>query len=665
MNFSRQSGLYSGGQHRCLSTALGFIIAVFGVTPTIAKTAADTGLSAQARIVEDPPLLKALQTTEKSAGAPKNVYDLHVVYTRGTIWNPATQRNDEVNLRSYQGTGTNPNVPFISPMIATSPGQTLRVTLNNKLPTDSSCSQHGVDVNTPHCFNGTNLHTHGLWINPNGNGDNVLISINPGVNFQYEYNIPPDHPAGTFWYHTHRHGSTALQVSSGMSGALIIRGTRLPTPDTHGDLDTLLKPTDRQPFKERVVVLQQIQYACRNARGTVKTNPDGSYRCDAGDIGGIEGYDALGFSWPVSGRYTSINGHVLPTFKAASTGHIERWRVIHGGISNSINLQFRKLKTGATSPLALPLTIDQQDAYIEANCTGDPLPQHLVAADGLTMNTALKTDVTVFQPGYRWDALMVFPEAGPYCIIDDAAPASANVGKATPSRQLLGVVNVTEGRKVPADISGYLRAELVAAAKVNIPNRTVRGRVVTDLRNDLKLTSFTPHPDITDEEVRNEDEQQLTFDISGIPTAFKIDGYPYDPARIDRVLNLGGVAEWTLKSDLAGHPFHIHVNPFQIVKILDPNGKDVSDPNAVDDADGTIDPQFRGLKGVWKDTLWVKNLSYGTKGQYTLVVRTRYQRYIGDFVLHCHILDHEDLGMMQNIRIALPDGMGGTSLGHH
>jgi L-ascorbate oxidase len=73
------------------------------------------------------------------------------------------------------------------------------------------------------------------------------------------------------------------------------------------------------------------------------------------------------------------------------------------------------------------------------------------------------------------------------------------------------------------------------------------------------------------------------------------------------------------------------------------------------------------LKGVWKDTLWVKNLisSDNLPGQYTLVVRTRYQRYIGDFVLHCHILDHEDQGMMQNVRIALPDGKGNTSQSHH
>ena len=51
--------------------------------------------------------------------------------------------------------------------------------------------------------------------------------------------------------------------------------------------------------------------------------------------------------------------------------------------------------------------------------------------------------------------------------------------------------------------------------------------------------------------------------------------------------------------------------------------------------------------------LWVKSLVPPGKppGQYKIVIRTRYQRYIGAFVLHCHILDHEDQGMMQNISV--------------
>jgi hypothetical protein len=34
-----------------------------------------------------------------------------------------------------------------------------------------------------------------------------------------------------------------------------------------------------------------------------------------------------------------------------------------------------------------------------------------------------------------------------------------------------------------------------------------------------------------------------------------------------------------------------------------------------------------------------------------VVLRTQYVRYTGEFVLHCHILDHEDAGMMANVQI--------------
>ena len=126
------------------------------------------------------------------------VYDLNVTYTQSTLYNPTLNRQDNVKLRSYQGTGVNPNAPFVGPQLEIYPGQTVRMNLNNQLPPDTTCPVRGGSANVPHCFNGTNMHTHGLWINPSGNSDNVLISVNPGVNFQYEYNIPPDHPAGTY-----------------------------------------------------------------------------------------------------------------------------------------------------------------------------------------------------------------------------------------------------------------------------------------------------------------------------------------------------------------------------------------------------------------------------------------------------------------------------------
>jgi len=675
----------------------------------ILSTASISSAWAQQRIVSDPPLLDVKKGTAPRTtlmalplGAPRMAsekqLDLNIEFTESKIYNPASGRYDSVRLRSYTGASVDAKAPHVAPTIEVYPGDTVRISLHNKLPLDPSCTAHQVDptpdqvidaVNTPHCFNGTNLHAHGLWVSPSGNSDNVLLSINPGVDFQYEYNIPPDHPAGTFWYHTHRHGSTALQVASGMVGALVVRGDRLPAADGHGDIDTLLKNADGRAFTERLLVLQQIQYACLD-KGVLKSRKVGDkiveWICDPNDVGGVDGYvDAANnslfgsSSWGQSGRYTSINGQVLPTF-VAKAGEVERWRVIHAGVHDTIALQFRKLKAGA--PSVDRLTVEQTASYIDKNCTGEPLPFHLIASDGLTMANAQRTTLATLQPGYRNDALLVFPEQGAYCVINNSISAEASVTQASVSRRLMGLVGVQGGTPVSGNVDEFLKTQLVAAAKRTMP-APVQDKIVADLNNGLKLSSFTPHPDIEEDELKGPG-QVLTFFIDTNyvdpatgkkKTKFEVSGTPYDPQRydpkrIDRKLMLGTAEEWTLTSRLAGHPFHIHVNPFQVVKILDPNGKDVSAPGAIDDAGGTVDPEYAGLKGVWKDTLWVKSLISPPKivypnGIYTVVIRTRYERYIGDFVLHCHILDHEDQGMMQNVSVMLNDGTGGLSQGHH
>jgi L-ascorbate oxidase len=580
------------------------------------------------------------------------VLDLNVDYTPATIFNPATGQQDAVKLRSYRDARATapPPVPFVAPTVEIFPGETVRITLHNKLPKEPNCEPVSKNINIPHCFNRTNLHSHGLWINPSGNGDNVLLSINPTVSFQYEFNISPTHPAGTFWYHPHRHGSTALQVASGMAGVLIIKGTRPPAPDLNGDIDTLLRNADGSAMRERIVLLQQIQYACRDANGRIKTDPStGAWVCAPGDVGGIEGYDQFGPpTWGRSGRYTSINGEVLPTFPDAQVGRIERWRLVHAGVRDTIKLQFRKMRPGA-APFALQAAA-AQDQWIAQNCPGAPLSQFAIATDGLTRSQAIERPVTVLQPGYREDLLMVFPEAGDYCVIDDQAPASTTVNNQAKSRKFLGQVSVAAGQDVSPNPKAYLQAALTTAAD-SLP-ADVRQKVRADIANDLRLTSFVPHRAIEDKEVTGTQTLVFNINLASTPLQFMIDGKPYDANRIDRVLTLGSVDQWLLTSNLANHPFHIHVNPFQVMQIFDPNGKDVSVTGEDDD------PQYANLKGAWKDTLFVKQ-------NYIVVMRTRYERYIGDFVLHCHILDHEDQGMMQNIRIAIPDGAGGVAQPGH
>ncbi|MDO5104094.1 MAG: multicopper oxidase domain-containing protein [Lautropia sp.] len=624
--------------------------------------------------LQNPPVFTAQDNVASTSTAPAGVrasgteavlpparqqsVRLNVEYSSTYIWNPVSGKYDRVRLRSYHGRS---GMPPVAPTINIQPGTRLNIRLNNKLPVDDpSCqNREGADHNIPNCFNSTNLHTHGLWVDPNGISDNIFLTVKPGQTQRYAIDIPSDHPAGTFWYHSHLHGSTALQVSSGMAGALIVRGNRQPTASRPGDLDTLLRPNARHRVQERVLVMQQIQYSCRNADGTIKEEtPGGLWKCDDGDVGGIENYDAFrGGSWARSGRFTTINGQTLPTFTGARSGRFERWRMIHAGVRETINLQFRqaRVRWNQALPDLSRMRPEQLRRFVNDFCTGAPLPQHLVAADGLTMNNVLSTTATTFQPGYRWDSVMVFPRAGYYCVMDSASPGSGSVN-GVPVQQLLGIVAVEPGAVQMRDdqIPAFFKREMVQLAVRNV-SRSMRRKVAAGLQSSLSLAHYAPHKTISRSEL-TEPTENVTFNIArqeGGGFSFQVDGKPYDPNVMGRLLKLGGVQEWHMKSDVVAHPFHIHVNPFQIVAILDPKGRDVSGFDIPDDAEGQVDTQFRGLKGVWKDTIFVKSGPGGNKaqGQYTVIARTRYQRYAGDFVLHCHILDHEDLGMMQHVRI--------------
>jgi suppressor of ftsI len=70
----------------------------------------------------------------------------------------------------------------------------------------------------------TNLHTHGFHVSPEGNHDNVFLKIDPGKSFTYEYDIPQDMPAGSYWYHPHLHMFVEPQIFAGLAGAIVQEG---------------------------------------------------------------------------------------------------------------------------------------------------------------------------------------------------------------------------------------------------------------------------------------------------------------------------------------------------------------------------------------------------------------------------------------------------------
>jgi len=105
---------------------------------------------------------------------------------------------------------------------------------------------------------------------------------------------------------------------------------------------------------------------------------------------------------------------------------------------------------------------------------------------------------------------------------------------------------------------------------------------------------------------------------------FQIDGKSFDPERIDQLVKLGAVEEWTVtNTSIADHPFHFHTNPFQVTHI---DGKRLPSP-------------------VWHDTLNV------TQNDGSITFRIRFEDFTGIIVNHCHALAHADFGMMQIVKI--------------
>lgn len=616
-----------------------------------------------------PGLAFRMPAPKEAAPQREVTYDLDVNYTDTQIFNPSTGQDDAVHLRSYNGS-------LIAPTINVYPAQTVRLRLHNKLPVENEadCPPPNARNHTvPSCLNTTNLHFHGLHVSPVGNSDNVLLEIAPAQNFEYEVNIPADHPAGTFWYHSHRHGSTALQVSSGMVGALIVRGTRtLAQRDQNGgiaDIDTILKKAGGAAIDEDILLFQQIAYACFTAANsaTIVTTPtsDGKtvWSCPQGQAGQVQYYSTQFGppTWPASGRYTMITGQVQPTFgevqagqgKPIRAGDLVRWRMIHAGVRDTVNVKIVKA-TGLDDPAATPPDGAQEQAnWVDQHCSaGVVVPQWEFAVDGLTRIHPQMKQTNVLQPGYRSDVLLAFPSAGTYCIIDQAAPNTAIItprpdGK---DRRLLGMAVVKGSQAIQGDMAAYIVGKLIAA------NTGMPADVKTQLMNQ-DLSAFVPTADLSHETTAQ--TRQVAFNIvptTGNPFRFEINDAIYNPQRVDFQPKLGTIEDWDITSELGGHVFHIHVNPFEIIDIKDPTGTSIfgADGHCTEldlknpQGDPTPDPQYCDLKGVFRDTIFVKQ-------NYHIIIRTAYTRYIGEFVLHCHILDHEDQGMMLNVEV-VPEG---------
>ncbi|HEV7405383.1 MAG TPA: tyrosinase family protein [Chthoniobacteraceae bacterium] len=515
-----------------------------------------------------------------------DVGELVIDYNNPDAPNPLKIGNDRVKLRTY-------NQQLVGPVIRAKAGDTIYLTVRNNLPPEPP-PPGGVHItNGHHEWNTTNLHFHGLHVAPQGTpdaeSDNVLLSIKPVGGFQkYAVHIPEDHVAGTFWYHAHRHGSTAAQVASGLCGALII--------DRDDDKYNLDSVPEVAAAGQEIMVLQAVPYLIDpvTGLGVIERSPDGSGTNEDRMFGPENWYDLK--------HYVTVNGQRIPTIVMAP-GEVRRLRLVAAGQRESVKLRIEK-------PAAPGELVDR-------------MLLHEIAVDGLPTGGIRTLDELELFPGYRSDVLIQAPDdaAGTYYVID--GNASTDPG--------------ADGSPEPVNRIAQVRIVGAPVAMNLPPASALKAHRLPDLsEGDVSKERYAFYGI-----VRRPKPLPVGFFISrdNIPATGVPEGSEFDPGpEYVRTLTLGQTERWLVgarnTSPIAAiHPFHIHINPFLITQVLDAGGQDVT----VSELGGP----------TWRDTLAMKQ-------GYTYRFLTKYERYAGDFVSHCHVLDHEDNGMMERISIVDP-----------
>jgi len=236
---------------------------------------------------------------------------------------------------------------------------------------------------------------------------------------------------------------------------------------------------------------------------------------------------------------------------------------------------------------------------------------HMIAFDGVNFQTPFsvaQNGTTLVTPANMGANTMVFVAPGNRMEMLIKAPA------ATGSYKLSALA--TNG------------VNFMPFPQIDLMNVVVSGAPVTMGIPTALPTPTREYPLITDGEIVN--RRTITFSegpadqlLTGF--GFFIDNVLYEEMTVNYSAQIGTCEEWTIvNSGAEAHPFHLHENSFEVTHV---NGTPV--PIA-----------------IW-DTFPIPPSTGGGNGSFTL--RVRFKGAPGKTVFHCHILPHEDTGMMANL----------------
>ena len=472
----------------------------------------------------------------------------------------------------------------------------------------------------------TNIHLHGFE-GPAAQENIFLSSLSTPMHAcEYDLTVPRTQPPGTYFYHSHTHGTSEVEVFLGLSGMWIVEPDlpQLPRVQEHPVILRYVVPeVDDNPY---FPVYDSIFNAAAAHEGLSRP------------------------ALPV--RYDPFHPPAMPSTVPMRSGHVAFDASACSGAFNAPLLSIN----GAKAAVAIDVAADVPHLFRILNATADSIKLlrlrdalghretfKVVARDGIPVGgdydrplaTYETMDTLPLPPAGRAD-ILVTPQAGTDLTLYSDRFCAGTLGESVLKHDLLvihpatGLPGATARLDSAAlDVHRTAAAKLVAYAHAN-PS-LVRRRAFTYTEYVLPKTRHAP-------------EQAAMFLTETTDRHFREHQYwpvfaagQNEPVHADVVVKAGSVEEWTLfNTTLEPHSFHIHQMAFAVENdvsggpamldtVIVPLGKML--PNRADPNYPLVQPSATRI------VLDFRHVPRGT------------------FVFHCHMLFHEDHGMMGVVRV--------------
>lgn len=483
---------------------------------------------------------------------------------------------------------------YLGPTFQTMRGVPIDVTAINSLGTHPLAAVIDTSLNGALESDKTNprvaVHLHGGNTDPQSDGG-PEDTFTVGEHRTYHYNN--DQEATTLWYHDHAMGITRLNVYAGLAGYYLLRDQY----DTGESDNPIGLPSG--PYEIPLAIQDRM------------FNPDGTLAYPLGEFGSIWAPEFFG-------DVATVNGKVWPNLNVDRG--LYRFRMLNGSNARIYDL---RLSNGRM--------------------------MFQIGSEGGLFNSPVALNRLIMAPGERADVLIDFSglAAGTKIVLKNVAPVPFPDGPRSRRR-------------------GGLPIKEIMQFTVGAANGFT-GTIPTVLRE-------TPIQPLTAPvRVRNLTLVEIADPDTDAPLMALVNNLPFDTDHIEEPV-VDTVEQWNIINTTGDtHPIHLHLVQFQLLgrqkfnveAFMEANYPELPDPEAagvgpwpVPSADvfarGSLrdpDPNERG----WKDTVRANPgeitrllVPFGAAAASGVPFGNS---FTGEYVFHCHILEHEDNEMMLRYRV--------------